>query len=768
MPSTHKVRSAVVVLLALALMALGPGAVADQQLDRGLDERDQTVDQSADITGSDPAADIKTKQMAVSPARIHAFPAGSALAAATVSDGIELVGRGERLLPQGTTDVWALNGYAYIGTFNDPCGTGAGYRVDMGPVALRDDLQGPGVPVFDVGDKSNPTYIGNLPSVPGSRINDVKVATQSGRDILVHSNEACAGGFGGFEIYDMTDPRNPVHLASAIVNDANQWLREVLGVVDVGVHNLFLFSQGDRHYAAMQTHAYFGSFQIYELTDPTDPQPVSAWGAEYLCEEDFCSDDPHAETDPQTIVDHINLYMFGGYGTSQNRFLHDITVTEDAQHVYLAHWDAGLVLLDISDPADPELVSVALDPTSGDGEVNSHAVWPSADGTTVVETNEDFDAIPERVPLSNWTVGEWPWNTRPALGISTQAGDDFEANQTGNMVRLEIALAGHLTAPQITVTSGPLAGNVYAATEATGNQPKLTQGAPIEAEAVFVGQGCDTDRFADPAIDVPGVVDPHLNDPNGKIAVVRRGGCSFTSKLGAAQAAGALAVVVADNIRGTSQWGGVRIWDYSDPTNPVLASEFDTVCSLTPTDASCDLRGTYSVHNVVVEGHLAYFSWYSDGVLILDIRDPANPVEVARYNGLGEEFEMQNAGIQDVWGIWKQAGDPWIYASDRNGGLYVLRTTFSFAEDQLDALVAEGGITEGLEAKIRHALEMAEAWMDLPRKRGPALSHLDRAVHLLLWQAGVIEDKDKPNQGDPEGLRALAELIRQLADSYRV
>jgi hypothetical protein len=37
-------------------------------------------------------------------------------------------------------------------------------------------------------------------------INDVKVAELNGRDILVHSNGSCAGGPGGFEIYDVEDP----------------------------------------------------------------------------------------------------------------------------------------------------------------------------------------------------------------------------------------------------------------------------------------------------------------------------------------------------------------------------------------------------------------------------------------------------------------------------------------------------------------------------------------------------------------------------------
>ncbi len=92
---------------------------------------------------------------------------------------------------------------------------------------------------------------------------------------------------------------------------------------------------------------------------------------------------------------------------------------------------------------------------------------------------------------------------------------------------------------------------------------------------------------------------------------------------------------------------------------------------------------------------------------------------------------------------------------------------FSLLRGELNDVVAAGGITEGLEGKIRHALDTAEEWLGMPKKFGPALSHLDRAVHLLLWQADVIEDKNKPNQGDAAALRALAASIQAFADSLR-
>jgi hypothetical protein len=89
--------------------------------------------------------------------------------------------------------------------------------------------------------------------------------------------------------------------------------------------------------------------------------------------------------------------------------------------------------------------------------------------------------------------------------------------------------------------------------------------------------------------------------------------------------------------------------------------------------------------------------------------------------------------------------------------------SFEAATAGLEALLANGGVPTHTADKVRHALETAEAWLALPKKYGPALSHLDRAIHLLEWQADVV-DKGKP-QGDATGLRALAELITELKRS---
>lgn len=579
-----------------------------------------------------------------------------------VTKNLDLVGRGERNVGQATTDVWALDGFAYTGTFNSPCGGD--------PDA--------GIWVWDVEDPDNPEFVTVIPSPTGARSNDVKVASLSSGDILVHSNEPCvAGGPGGFEIYNVDDPTNPVHLASVQIDEIAELspLFFAPGTFeDVGVHNLFLFQQGDRDVVAVQSEGRFDGFRLFDITDPANPVQLSGWGAEELFDPgvgdltltgDPEADDKALDRTLDALLWLLGLPPFDGFGASQNRLLHDFTVTEDGNLAYLAHWDAGLILLDISDPTNPQPVSTALEPEAGsiDGEVNSHSVWPSEDGKIVVEGEEDFSAWEPTRPPTNLTFGDGdPAAPIPGTAVATTAGDDFEANQTGNV--------GTVSGSEVTVTEGPLAGTTYPAVELAGDQPKFADVGSVSGDIVWIGRACSAtdDMPADPILNAEEIAD-------GGIAVVRRGACTFREKNFNAAAAGADAVVIANNLTESTPWSGLRIWDYSDPENPVLASTFNTECAAAATPIEgCDLNGTYSSHNVIVETRgnktFAYVSWYWDGMLVLDVTDPYNPVEVARFL----DRSGPNDGLaNDFWGVYKETNSPFIYGADRNGGLYVFK-----------------------------------------------------------------------------------------------
>ena len=618
----------------LALLLLFSFAVAPQAA-RAHDDVTDGAQEDETLHRVDPSATLIERDAAT--ADIDFVSPGPS---AKVIKNLTSAGRGERLSSDSTTDVWYHDGYAYTGTFSNPCGGD--------PEA--------GVWIWDAHNKNKVSYVGIIESPVGSRSNDVKVDAMNSGAILVHSNEPCSGGPGGFEIYNVDDPSNPVYQASVRIDEPNA-ISDLLfgGISDVGVHNLFLFTQGSTDYVGVVAETAFGNFHIYDITDPTNPSMVSFWGAEEVFDPGVGSED----ADVGRVL-AAALWLTDGFGASANRFLHDITITADGTNAYLANWDAGLILLDISDPAAPQLVSVAIDPTSEDGEVNSHSVWPSEDGTIVVEGEEDFS---------------------PYESI-------------------------------FSITSGPAAGD-YPASEGSITVPIATlPGAAMAGSTTYVGLACDGDPV-----------------PAGSgIALIQRGVCSFASKINNVETAGYGGVVVFnDEARGDALvsmggdptnlpgvfvghstglsiagaadaaslvigaggesvsaatipngWSGLRVWDYSDPANPILASTFNTVCSANPVDEICDPAGTYSSHNVVVETNddgqvKAYVSWYSDGMVVVDVTDPYNPVETARYSDDTPEFEAANGGPQDIWGIYKESGEPWIYASDRNGGLYILK-----------------------------------------------------------------------------------------------
>lgn len=346
---TERLGGAIAGVLALGLVASAAAAAPIQ----GITDHGDQVRDDGTLIRPDPGAGIA---------------AHDAATAIVVSDGptaavtknLAAAGHGSRLVPDATTDVWALGNYAYTGTFNSPCG----------------GEPGAGVHVWNVANHNNPFEAGIIASPNGSRSNDVKVASLNSGDVLVHSNESCAGGPGGFEIYNVDDPANPVHLSSVRIDEINP-ISDALfgGPSDVGVHNLWLFTQGGKDYVGVVAETAFDNFQIYDISDPTNPVRVGAWGAEEIFAPGV--GDLTDLTDGAAVnrVLGAALWLLDGFGDSANRFLHDITLNEAGTRAYLSNWDAGLVLLDISDPANPSLVSVALDPVAGsvDGEVNSHA-----------------------------------------------------------------------------------------------------------------------------------------------------------------------------------------------------------------------------------------------------------------------------------------------------------------------------------------------------------------------------------------------------------
>jgi hypothetical protein len=124
-------------------------------------------------------------------------------------------------------------------------------------------------------------------------------------------------------------------------------------------------------------------------------------------------------------------------------------------------------------------------------------------------------------------------------------------------------------------------------------------------------------------------------------------------------------------------WGYPRFFDISDPAHPVqLATlKLPTTTQLPPP------LGFFSVHDPKIRGTRAYFSWYSEGVVVVDISRPSDPEVVAQFvppptadpRGFFGPFflnDPSNPPFPFVWGVFLERR--YVLASDINSGLWVL------------------------------------------------------------------------------------------------
>ncbi len=568
------------------------------------------------------------------------------------------------------TDVWEHEGFAYLGTFYEP------------------DCSRFGTRIVDIRDPENPEYVGNLASMPNTRVNDVKVTSMDNEwfsgDLLAATQEPCFlargdGGSrenkGGIVLYDVSDPANPVLLKKAYIKGMSG------SDTNFGVHNTYFWEQDGRTYLGLVDDDNVRDFRILDVTKPTNPVEVAAVGwPDWLNE----------ETDPQG---------WNGLGSFAATFIHDIWVEEhdhdkdgtDEVIGYLSYWDAGLILLDLTDPANPVFLGDSDYDTEGpEGEAtgeegNSHVAVPAPteDGRYVLMGDEDFSAY------------------RSAVTYNPPTGDPVEVT----------AAEGAFTTPLSSYEDSPL-----------------------PAELVSAGGT---------------LCSPNGVDFAGKVALISRGDCTFQLKADNAKAQGATGMVVYNNAgdslvlmggtgiddffgffvgqtdgeameaavaEGTTTfniesvfdgWGYLRVID----TRPESGGQrFEEVTSFATPLVFQDppLDGDYTMHNIVMgpEGtefeEIALISWYSEGMISLDASDPTNLEWTGQWIGCYGQSDCEptldtngntQAAATNFWGVYPTVidGEVYVLGSDRNNGLVILKPVLG--ADAGTGLTPGGGAT---------------------------------------------------------------------------
>jgi hypothetical protein len=592
------------------------------------------------------------------------------------SENVELVGQ-LRLTSHDDdiSDVSALQTadgrwFAYVGDWAGHCESG-------------------GVRIVDFTDPANPVRAGFLTS-PGfgyvtEGVQALRLDTSEFTgDILVVSNEWCRGSGnpknmpGGITIWDITEPTSPVKLVEAFGDF------DVHGDRANEAHSAIAWDAGDGNaYVAVIDNEEIEDVDLFDITDPSNPVLLA-----------------------ETELPGVNVNGFGEFKTS-----HDFDVLQfpdGTWHLMVSDWDAGWIDVDVTDPANPVIVGdfdyaecdQVILAEFGDclqPEGNAHQGEWTSDGSVFVGTDEDF--APYRTSDLMITtgphVGVFP--SVPVGGAQSPAFlPDLALN--GPVVYGGYGCPGSAPIPRPEEVPGYLEmleegeEKIIVLQRGPFDDPSAPEAAcfPGEKAHEAVLAGWDAVLFVQAHV---GPEDPPFCGSGGFVDAVV-GVCTnheafhrlfdtppFTPPW--TYPDGPAIGDIGDRIEVTSTfdaWGYVRVVDTSDPSMPTEIAQITI-----PETADPDFAfgfGDLTVHEVEVprgdpneggpnvdDDKLAYFSWYSGGLRVFDISDPANPVDVGHYiDEKGNEF----------WGValaTDQNGDRIVLASDMDYGLFIFRYT---------------------------------------------------------------------------------------------
>jgi len=560
-----------------------------------------------------------------------------------VSENVEVISR------LGLTNV-EEGGIADVGVYGDYA-----YLAAWGGETCKHT----GVHVVDISDVSNPAEVAFIPSkegsYPGEGVQALSIDTAAFTgDILVTNNETCkdAAGFGGMNIYDVTDPANPEHLAVGFGDYTDGGNRKKTANE---IHSVFAWQAGDNAYAVMVDNEETADVDIVDITNPRKPVLI----AEYDLAKLF----------PQILQP--------GQGLDEV-FLHDMVVKQmpGGRFVMLAsYWDAGYVQLDVTDPKAATWISDstfsnpdsgALENTGGNlvvaPEGNGHQAEFTGDNAYVIGADEDFS--PYALTAKNLVDGS---------EIDASQGSGTTPLEAGESITGESVFVGRACATDAAVPVGDTAAVDIAVVE-RGVCDFSDKVAAVEAaggyDAILIfnrtaSDGCNGSL----GMSVEGDL------PTFGVAPREQGYAIFGEEYddgeclagNGTELSGITIGQTGDTLTFSSYfdgWGYVRLFD-------AAMNEVDTYAIPEAHDSDFATGfGDLSVHEVAVsqqDTSLAYLSYYAGGLRVVDIQD-GELVEVASFI---------DEGGNNFWGVetFVKGGTEYVALSDRDFGLYIMKYT---------------------------------------------------------------------------------------------
>lgn len=196
-----------------------------------------------------------------------------------------------------------------------------------------------GVHIVDVTDPRNPVLVASTNSVPGF---DVKVWRN-----YIYTVNGSGNGAGG--ILDISDPANPQNVGAFTSS-----------------HNIFITENGFMYLEVP-------GIRIYDLNpDPTDPQLVWSGGSnghDATVIGPRLYDFNGIATNIYDVSDQTNPQLLGSINAPFIRFHHSGWPTTDGQFLFICdegsrHPDADITVWNISDPGNPQFVTDFKDSTA--------------------------------------------------------------------------------------------------------------------------------------------------------------------------------------------------------------------------------------------------------------------------------------------------------------------------------------------------------------------------------------------------------------------
>ncbi|MGH9937899.1 MAG: hypothetical protein ACREAM_16765 [Blastocatellia bacterium] len=108
--------------------------------------------------------------------------------------------------------------------------------------------------------------------------------------------------------------------------------------------------------------------------------------------------------------------------------------------------------------------------------------------------------------------------------------------------------------------------------------------------------------------------------------------------------------------------GDVRLFDITNPSSATLIS------TISPQSLGIE---AFSPHNPYIIGNLLFVSWYQAGLVVIDITNPRQP----RLAGSYDTFPGTTTGFKGCWGVYPFLGFDRTLLSDMDGGLLIVDAT---------------------------------------------------------------------------------------------